>query len=191
MRPASFRLNVRVFSVFLVVGLVMLVAAGYFVVGIGQSALRNAWGEHLRQVADQAAAAVDTYVFRLVIDASVLSHVPEVGELAASASERPLDRQAASVIERDWQQADPPAAVKAIVSNKVSVFLAEVTRQNPIYRELLLTDRYGRVVATSGPVNAYLYADAAWWKEAFGDGIRGHLVVSDVPIRPAGPGVRN
>jgi hypothetical protein len=184
MRPASLRLNVRVFSVFLIVGLGMLVGAGYFVVGIGQSGLRNAWGEHLRQVADQAAAAVDTYVFRLVIDASVLSHVPEVGELAASASQRPFDRQAASLIERDWQQAGPPAAVKEIVTNKVSVFLAEVTRQNPIYRELLLTDRYGRVVATSGPVNAYLYADTAWWKEAFGDGARGQLVVSDVRFDP-------
>ncbi len=180
MRPASFRLNVRVFSVFLIVGLGMLVAAGYFVVGIGQSSLRNAWGEHLRQVADQAAAAVDTYVFRLVIDASVLSHVPEVGELASSASQRPFDRQTASAIERDWQQAGPPTAVKDVVSNKVSAFLAEVTRQNPIYRELLLTDRHGRVVATSGPVNAYLYGDAAWWREAFGDGTRGKLVVSDV-----------
>jgi hypothetical protein len=184
MRPASLRLNVRVFSVFLIVGLGMLVGAGYFVVGIGQSGLRNAWGGHLQQVADQVAAAVDTYVFRLVIDASVLSHVPEVGELAASSTERPFDRQAASTIERDWQQAGPPAAVKDALTNKVSAFLAEVTRQNPIYRELLLTDRYGRVVATSGPANAYLYSDAAWWREAFGDGARGKLVVSDVRFDP-------
>ena len=180
MRPASLRLNVRVFSVFLIVGFVMLIAAGYFVVGIGQAGLRNAWGEHLRQVADQAAAALDTYVFRLVIDASVLSHVPDVEELAADASQRPYDRQAAAAIDRDWQQAGPPAAEKAAMSNKVSAFLAEVTRQNPIYRELLLTDRYGRVVAASGPANGYLYADAAWWKEAFGDGSRGQLLVSDV-----------
>ncbi len=184
MRPASFRLNVRVFSAFLIVGLVMLVAAGYFVVGIGQSGLRNSWGEHLRQVADQATAAVDTYVFRLVIDASVLSHVPEVGELAASAGQRPFDRQAAAAIDREWQQTGPPAAVKDVATNKVSAFLAEVTRQNPIYRELLLTDRYGRVVATSGQANGYLYGDAAWWKDAFGDGTRGQLVVSDVRYDP-------
>jgi hypothetical protein len=184
MRLASFRLNVRVFSAFLIVGLVMLIAAGYFVVGIGQAGLRDSWGEHLQQVADQAAAAVDTYVFRLVIDASVLSHVPGVGELAASASERPFDRQAAAAIDREWQQAGPPAAVKDLSTNKVSAFLAEVTRQNPIYRELLLTDRHGRVVATSGHAVGYLYADAAWWKEAFGDGTHGQLVVSDVRFDP-------
>ena len=184
MRPASLRLNVRVFSAFLVVGLVMLVAAGYFVVGIGQSGLRNSWGEHLQQVADQAVAAVDTYVFRLVIDASVLSHVPEVGELAATASSRPFDRQAAAAVDREWQQTGPPAAMKDVLSNKVSAFLAEVSRQNPIYRELMLTDRHGRVVAASGQANGYLYADAAWWKEAFGDGVRGQLVVSDVRFDP-------
>jgi hypothetical protein len=184
MRPASLRLNVRVFSVFLIVGLVMLAVASYFVIGIGQSGLRNAWGEHLRQVADQTAAAVDTYVFRLVIDASVLTHVPEIGELAASASERPLDRQVATAIDRDWQQSGPPAPVKDVMANKVSGFLAEVTRQNPIYRELLLTDRHGRVVAASGGLNGYLYADAGWWKEAFGDGARGQLVVGDVRFDP-------
>jgi hypothetical protein len=184
MRPASFRLNVRVFSVFLVVGLVMLAAASYFVIGIGQAGLRRAWGEHLRQVADQTAAAVDTYVFRLVIDASVLSRVPEVRDLASSGSQRPCDREAASAIDRDWQRSGPPALVKDVMTNKVSGFLAEVSRQNPIYKELLLTDRCGRVVAASGQATGYLHADAPWWKEAFGDGAHGHLVVSDVRVEP-------
>jgi hypothetical protein len=169
MRPASFRLNVRVFSVFLIVGVVMLAAASYVVIGIGQAGLRNAWGEHLRQVADQAAAAVDTYVFRLVIDASVLSRVPEVREAAAGGAMAPGAAK--------FPGAAPPAdaAVK-----KVALFLAEVTRQNPIYRELLLTDRQGRPVAASGPMPTAVGTDTGWWKEAFGDGIQGRLVVSDV-----------
>jgi hypothetical protein len=97
---------------------------------------------------------------------------------------RPFDRQAAAAVDREWQQAGPPAAMKDVLSNKVSGFLAEVSRQNPIYRELMLTDRHGRVVAASGQANGYLYADAAWWKEAFGDGVRGQLVVSDVRFDP-------
>ena len=58
MRPASLRLNVRVFSVFLVVGLLMLVAASYFVIGVGQAGLRNAGGQHLRQIADSWREAI-------------------------------------------------------------------------------------------------------------------------------------
>ena len=184
MRRASVRLNVRVFSVFLVVGLVMLVAASYFVIGIGQAGLRTAWGEHLRQVADQTAAAVDTYVFRLVIDASVLSRVPDVREQAAAASRRPFDPEAMKGVEREWQRPGPAAAVQEVMNTRASGFLAEVTRQNPIYKELLLTDRYGRVAAASGPSGGYLHADAPWWREAFGDGSRGNLVVSDVRFEP-------
>lgn len=185
MRPASLRLNVRVFSVFLVVGLLMLVAASYFVIGVGQAGLRNAGGEHLRQIADQTAAAVDTYVFRLVIDTSVLSHVPEVREAASAGSLRPFDRAAAAETDRDWQRAGTTVPAKPeVAGNKVSAFLADTTRQNPIYRELLLTDRYGRVVAASGPTDGYLFDKAAWWQEAFGDGSRGRLAVRDVRFDP-------
>jgi len=173
-------LNVRVFSVFLVVGLLMLAAASYFVIGVGQARLRNAWGDHLRQVADQTAAAVDTYVFRLVIDASVLSHVPQVREAAADASKRPFDRASAATIDREWLRAAPPAVLKEVTTNPTSAFLAEVSQQNPIYTQLFLTDRQGRLVAESGPAPGYFFGDAAWWKDALGDGIRGRLVVSDV-----------
>jgi hypothetical protein len=178
-------LNVRVFSVFLVVGLLMLVAASYFVIGVGQAGLRNAGGEHLRQIADQTAAAVDTYVFRLVIDTTVLSHVPEVREVAAAGSERPFDRARAAAMDRDWQRAGAAVPEKQeVAGSKVSAFLADTTRQNPIYRELLLTDRFGRVVAASGPTGGYVFDKAAWWQEAVGDGSRGRLVVGDVRFDP-------
>jgi hypothetical protein len=184
MRPASIRLNVRVFSVFLVVGLVTLAAASYFVIGVGQARLRNAWGEHLRQVADQTAAAVDTYVFRLVIDASVLAHGPSIRDAAAAGSRRPFDRAAAVGIDREWQRAVPSDVIKEVTTSRTSTFFAEVAQENPIYRELLLTDRQGRLVAVSGQAPGYLYADAPWWKEAFGDGAHGRLVVSDVRHEP-------
>jgi hypothetical protein len=47
-----------------------------------------------------------------------------------------------------------------------------------------LTDRYGRVVAASGSTDGYLMDKTAWWQEAFGDGSRGHLAVSDVWFDP-------
>jgi hypothetical protein len=185
MRPASLRLNVRVFSVFLVVGLLMLAAASYFVIGIGQGRLRDAWGEHLRQVADQTAAAVDTYVYRLVIDASILSRVPQVRELASAGSQRPFEAAAVATIDRDWAKA-PPTLLNEVGGNPTSAFFAQVTQQNPIYKELLLTDRQGRLVAASGRSTGYLFANAPWWKETIGDGVHGRLAVSDVTYEPRG-----
>jgi hypothetical protein len=178
-------LNVRVFSVFLILGLLMLVAASYLVIGTGQAGLRSAGGEHLRQIADQTAAAVDTYVFRLVIDASVLSHVPEVREAAAAASQRPFDRASAAAADREWRRAG--AAVpekKTVTDHKVSAFLADTTRQIPIYRELRLTDRFGRVVAASGVTDSYLFDTSPTWQEAVGGSGQGRLSVSDVRFDP-------
>lgn len=185
MRPASLRLNVRVFSVFLVVGLLMLVAASYFVIGVGQAGLRNAGGEHLRQIADQTAAAVDTYVFRLVIDTSILTRVPEVRAAAAAGSQRPFDRAAAAATNRDWQRAGAVVPEKpGIMGGKVSAFLADMTRQNPIYRDLVLTDRFGRLVAASAATDGYLFDKEVWWQEALAGGGQGRLVVSDVRFEP-------
>jgi hypothetical protein len=173
-------MNLRVFTAFLVVGLGMLVVASYLVLGVGQARLRDAWGLHLRQVADQTAASVDAYVYRRIIDATVLARIPQVRDAAAADSRQAFDRNAALVYDRDWQQAGaPPPTVRAILGNKTSGFLADVAAINPIYRELLLTDRYGRLVAASGTTSNYLQSDEPWWREGFGDGVRGHLVVGD------------
>ena len=184
MHPAQVRLNVRVFSAFLIVGVVMLAATSFFAIGIGQSSLRDALGEHMRRVADQTAAAVDTYVFRLVIDTSVLASVPAVREVALAGSQHPFDRQAATAADQVWQQVGIPLPDKEIGLNKASAFLVEATRQNAIYKHLLLTDRFGRVVATSGSPGGFYYAEARWWKETFDDGTHGRLVVSDMPADP-------
>jgi hypothetical protein len=181
MRPAFFRMNFRVFTSFLVVGLVLLVVASYFVVGIGQASLREAAGENLQAVADHTAASVDAYVFRRIIDASVLARIPDVRQEASAASKAPFDREAALEIDREWQQSGAaPKVVRTLLSSKASNFLAEVSRYNSIYRELLLADRYGRLAAASGPTSNYLQSDEDWWRQTFGAGVRGQMTVSDV-----------
>jgi hypothetical protein len=179
--PSAFRINVRAFNVFLIVGLVMLAVASAFVLGIGQGQLRTAYGEHLGQVADEAAAAIDAYVFRQIIDASILARVPDIRQEAATGSQKPFDPQAVRQIDREWQQArTAPPSVRALLDTRASVFLADVSQHQAIYRELLLTDRQGRLIATSGTASNYYQADEDWWRDAFDDGVRGRLAVTDV-----------
>jgi hypothetical protein len=184
MHPPQFRISVRVLTVFLVVGVLMLAAASYFVVGIGQARLRDAWGDNLRQVADQTAATVDRYVFNRIIDASVLAAVPDIRGAAAAGSKKPFDRKAALDIDRQWQEAVVPAATRDVLTNKASAFLTDVSRLNPIFRDLVLTDAFGRVVATARAAGRYLQSEEAWWQKASGDGVHGQLVVSDVRLDP-------
>ena len=49
-----------------------------------------------------------------------------------------------------------------------------------VYREIIVTDREGRLVAASSATSDYIQSDEAWWKEAFNDGTRGLVSVSDV-----------
>ena len=56
------RINYRVFTVFLVVGLVMLATAAAVVVGAGQARLRASFGDHLADVARRRRLAWFSYV---------------------------------------------------------------------------------------------------------------------------------
>jgi len=179
--PSAFRINVRVFNIFLIVGLVMLAIASAFVLGIGQGQLRTAYGEHLGQVADEAAAAIDAYVYRRIIDASILARVPDIREEAAAGSRKPFDPEAVRQIDREWQQTHAaPASVRGLFDTRASAFLVDVSQQEPIYRELLLTDRQGRLVAASRTTSNYYQAEEDWWRDAFGGGVGGRLTVTDV-----------
>ena len=181
MSAARLRINARVFTVFLVVGLLLLAVASLFVLGVAQGRLRESYGASLSQVADHTAAAVDAYMYRRIIDASMFARVPDVRDEAEAGTRRPFDLQTTKSLDTQWQQAaEVPLALTGIFSTRASSFLAEVGRDDPVYREVLVTDRFGRIVAASQKTSDYYQADEDWWRDAFGDGVRGRLTVTDV-----------
>ena len=145
--PRSFpRISYRVLTVFLFVGLLMFAIAAMAVLGVGQARLRDSYGVHLAQIADQTAATVDVYVFRRITDASVLARVPDVRAAAAEGTGRPFDPAAVRGVDREWTQKHAvPAVLGGLMTNRASTFLADVIARAPIYREILLTDRQGRL----------------------------------------------
>jgi len=158
------RINYRVFTVFLVVGFVMLASAAAVVLGTGQARLRASFGDHLGNVADQTAANVDSYVFRRAIETAILAAVPEGRRGAAAASAAAADPAVTRRQDEEWQQARAvPATLTGLLNNDASRFLSEVTRNDPTYRELLLADRHGRLVAASAVTTDYNQADEEWF----------------------------
>ncbi len=174
------RPNLRVFTVFLIVALPALTVAVILSLGAGQTRLRQSYGQHLSEIAEQSAAAVDAYVFGRIVDSSVLTLVSEVRQAAAAANRRPLVIEDVRRIDREWLR--PGAAqtvVTSLLATPASSFLADVVRHDPIYREILLTDLHGRLVAASNRTSDYYQADEEWWTEAHGDGVRGRVSVTD------------
>ena len=173
-------LNTRVLTVVLLVGLPVLAIGIAVVLSIGQGRLKQAQGERLTEMAEYMASSVDAYVFRSILDASVLARVPHIREAAAKSNQQPFDERASLERDQQWVK-DPPTAAErtAVLDSPASRFLADLTKQDSVNREILVTDRHGRLVAASNVTSDYFQADEPWWREAFDDG-RGRVSITDV-----------
>jgi hypothetical protein len=173
-------LNSRVLTVLLLVALPVLLIGAGVVIGVGQSRLREAETAELRQIASHTAAAVDAYVYRRVLDAALLGRVPDLRRAAAEGNGQPFDRVRATEVDSQWI-ADGAATTArlGVLTTPASRFLADLVANDSVYREVLVTDRHGRIVAASGITSDYLQADETWWYDAWDNG-RGRVRVSDV-----------
>lgn len=175
------RLNTRVLTVFLLVSIPALVVGVALVLAFADARLSDSHGQHLQDIARQTAADVDEYVYRRILDVSVLARTPDVRREAASASARPFDPADAEVIDHEWAQTTkPPGAVTAALDSTASQYLRDIVTHDRIYRELLLTDVQGRLIAASNVTSDYFQGDEDWWKTARDDGRRGTVSLSDV-----------
>ena len=172
------RLNQRVLTVFLLVGLPVLAIGVGLVLRAGQHRLSDSYAQHLEQVALQTTAGVDAYVYRRVLDVSLLARTPELRAAASAISARPFTSDEATRRAVDASAATRPPA------NAASAFLADVVAHDRIYRQLLLTDRYGRIVAVSGGPPLLFVGNEDWWKSAAEDGRSSRVSVTDVQWDP-------
>jgi hypothetical protein len=173
------RLNKRVLAVFLVVGLPILALGIGVVLALGQARLTESYGRHLAQVAQQTAASIDAYVYRRLLDVSLIARTPDLRVEALASSSRPFAQDDAEALDRVWQQRGArPDALAVLLQTKVSKYLADIVAHDRIYRELLLTDRFGRLVAASGPSTDYFQGDEDWWKATVEGS--GQAMVTDV-----------
>src|SRR5512145_3234028 len=98
------RINYRVLGVFLIVGLPTLVVASMMAMAIGQSRLHASYAVQLAEVAEQTASSVDSFVFRRVVDASILARVPSIREAAAAATRETPDVALVQNMDAEWQR---------------------------------------------------------------------------------------
>lgn len=173
-------LNVRVFTVLVFVSLPLMAVAAALVLGVGQAQLRDSAGLQLTQVAEHIAGGIDAYLFRRILDVGILARSPGIHDVAA-ASTAPLDMEKVKQIEREWESARVATAQRlGVLDGPTARYLRDIVENDRIYREIFVTDREGRLVATSNPTTDYFQADEGWWQEAYDEGVRGRVSVGDV-----------
>ncbi len=162
------RLNRRALTVFLLVSLPILILGVALVLTIGQTRLRDSYGRHLEDVARQTASAVDAYVFRRLVDVSLVGRSPDLRREVALASAQPLKMADVQALDKAWTAHEATKERAALLRTPASRYLADLVAHDRIYHELLLTDRYGRLVAASEETSDYYQADEDWWTSAAG-----------------------
>ena len=174
-------INRRVLTVLLIVAVPILVLGAGYVVQSGKTRVQEAESVRLAQVAQYIASSADAYVFRRIVDVAVIARVMEIRRAAAEGSRQPVDQRQIEALDAEWQKnRQLPAGLSGLLSNSASRFVTDVARQDPLYREILVTDRHGRIVAASQLTTDYYQADEGWWTQALDDGRRGRIFVSDV-----------
>ena len=181
MPSRSLSINRRVLTVALIVALPILVLGARYAIETGHARVREAEVARLGQVADHIASSADAYVFRRIVDAAVIARVPEIRRAAAEGTRQPIDTKQVAAIDEQWQKdRKVPPALAGILTNDAGRFLSDVVKQDQLYREILVADRHGRVVAASGMTTDYNQADEGWFTQALDDRRRGRITVSDV-----------
>ena len=181
MPSGSLSINRRVLTVALIVALPILALGARYAVETGYSRVRDAEVARLSQLADHIASSADAYVFRRIVDAAVIARVPEIRRAAADGTRQPMDAKLVAAFDEQWQKdRKVPAALAGVLSNAAARFLSDVVKQDQLYREILVADRHGRVVAASGVTTDYNQADEGWFTQALDDRRRGRITVSDV-----------
>ncbi len=174
-------INYRVLTTLLLVGIPVLLFGSFFVIERGRAELRHAFGLTLAQRAEQSAAAIDAYVYRRIVDVSLLARVPDVRLVASRSTKSATSEAELAALDRRFAAIDLKSpAVAEVLGNTASRYFTDITREDPIYRELLLTDRQGRLVAASNLTSDYNQADEDWWKRVMAGGGQGEANVSDV-----------
>ena len=125
-------------------------------------------------VGDRATIAVDAYVAHLVEDARIIAGMPAVRDVAMAAPDR-LDPAQAKALDEAWirrRKIPTPTEVQPVIDEilgrPVSRYFSELcSTKTGAVREMLLTDRTGRLVAASGATENYDQRNEDWWTQGF------------------------
>jgi hypothetical protein len=150
-----------------------------------ENRFKDVIGTYFQQKADRLQTELIGHVETVSVQLANLTSVPSIQEVVRQSNAREPDEekfaQTIQGIEEDWTSLDPTSSgfLAGILDNPASSFLRDHNRVVAAYREILVTDRYGRLVAASNKVSDYFQADENWWRVAYLEG-RGQRSITDI-----------
>ncbi len=157
----------------------LLVALGVMTTQ-GERLRRESVDQSLQAAARARAAAMAVLLSNDVHQVSALAAEDVLVDAAERAGREAIDAAAVAELEQRWPTlTDEDPALRAILDAPAARPLGRFARIHPECHEILLTDRFGRLLAASGRTSDYDQADEDWWQRAYNDGA-GQIVVLPV-----------
>ncbi len=184
-RPKT-RFDFRTFSILLLISVVPMLAGTWLLFGSYQDSYLDVMGTTFSDTAETAFTLVNAYLQNQIITVAGLTESPVLRAPVSTGNQdlrRNLDeiRRAIPKMEAAWPGMDREAPpVKAILDSAASQYLRRFTAVNMYFREILVTDFFGRLVAATAKTPSYYFAQTDWWKETYADGRRGSVYIGDV-----------
>ena len=180
------RFDFRTFSILLLISVAPMLIGTWLLFGAYEDSYLDVMGTTFSDMAETAFTMVSAYLQNHIITVAGLAESPAL-RAAVSAGNQDLKKNLEDIrrsiprAEAAWPglSREAPQA-KAILDNPASQFLRRYIAINKSYREILITDFFGRLVAATGKGSSYYFAQTDWWKETYADGRRGSVYIGDV-----------
>lgn len=182
---ARLHFDFRIATILLLLAVIPLLVGVWWLLRDYEDAYVDLVGIRLSDMAETAFSSVNAYLQYQIITLASLAELPQVREVVESGNrdlQRNLDevRKATTTTEAAWAGLGGNSSqVRAVTQNAAAAYLRRFAEINPSYRELMVTDFLGRAVAATSKPRNYHHASQEWWKETYGDGMRGSVYISD------------
>lgn len=179
-------IDFRNFFVLMLVAVVPMLVGTWWLFRSFEDTYLERMGADLSGIADTAFLAVNNYLQNQIMETAALTEVPVLRDVVDRANQdlgRDLNeiRRAIPKTEAAWasMETQSPQA-KEILGNPAAGFLRKYIAVNKSYRQVIVTDFLGRLVAATEKPPHYYWALDEWWREAYGDGSRGAVFIGNV-----------
>jgi hypothetical protein len=181
-RVKLLELEPNIVLLFSAIAIPVVILGALLILGMVRSEMNRVVGEDfLGGAADDAARQLDSYLLNSFTTVSIVAASSDLHQAVARSNTAYREDPAAiqrrlEATDREWTRSRGavPIALE-VVRSEPSEYLRKSTAIHPSYREMLVTDRFGALVAATNIPTDYYQADEEWWRKAFGDGDRGSI----------------
>ncbi len=182
----NLKIDFRTFFILMLIGAIPMLVGTWWLFNGFRDSYQELAGLRLSDTAETGFGMVNSYLQDQIIAIAGLTEIPSLRDEIARGNQdlkKNLDEVRKSIpkLEAEWPKMERESPlVKQIVDNPGSRFLRRYAQVDKNYREIIVTDFLGRLVATTGRNVGYYRALQDWWKETYGDGQRGTVYIGDV-----------